>query len=196
MYMTVLKADARSLMRAKNPLEVRDAYAVHQWLTNQQDMSRVDSGLLYHVEIEQTGIMLYIQSAQMFNLREVESVGFMVIQANVPMQHNQQNGDKIYFQVRVLPQKYQDKKRVPIFNPSERDAWFVQKCADAGIRVLACQVHNTEPVVFTKNNKTVREHACVYAGVATVENAETMKEMLQRGFGRGKAFGAGLFMLA
>ena len=196
MFMTVLKADARSLIKAKAPLDVRDAYKVHQWLTQQQDSSRVANNLLYHVEIETQYVMMYIQSETMFNLRGVEDKGFVVMQANIPVRTPTQVGEKVYFQVRVLPQKYYGAQRMHIKNPMERDEWFVNKCAEFGLDVVAFQPCQLTPITFTKNNKTIIEPACVYAGVATVKDVEAVNTMLRHGFGRGKAWGAGLFMTA
>jgi hypothetical protein len=140
--------------------------------------------------------MLYIQSETMFNLRGVEDKGFVVIQANIPVNMPRNIGEKVCFQVRVLPQKYYGAQRMHIKNPKERDAWFVEKCAQFGLDVLACQACQTNPIVFTKNDKTIKEPACVYAGVAVVKDVEAVNNMLRHGFGRGKAFGAGLFIIA
>ena len=118
------------------------------------------------------------------------------IQANVPVKTPQTVGERVYFQVRVLPQKYYGAQRMHIKNPAERDAWFVEKCAQFGLEVLACQAHQMSPILFTKNNKTISEPACVYAGVAVVKDIEAVNNMLRHGFGRGKAWGAGLFMTA
>lgn len=196
MFMTVLKADSRSLIKAKTPLQVRDAYKVHQWLTHQQDSSRVADNLLYHVEIEAHHIMLYIQSETMFNLRGVEDKGFVVVQANVPVKVPQVVGETVYFQVRVLPHKYYGAQRMRITNQAERDEWFVAKCEQCGLDVLDCQACHMSPILFTKNNKTISEPACIYAGVAVVKDIEAVNNMLRHGFGRGKAWGAGLFMTA
>lgn len=194
MFRTVLKADNRSLLRATNPLRVKDAYCVHQWLTQQQDAHRADDNLLYEVEIEDKYIMLYIQSETPFNLRGVEARGFVVLQANIPVEMPTTNGTKVAFQVRVLPQKCINSKYVPITNAAERDAWFVQKCAKVGLDITAYQVHQMSTIAFTKNNKTISAPSCVYAGVAEVTNVEALQNMLRCGFGRGKAWGAGLFM--
>lgn len=196
MFKTVLKADSRSLIKAKSPLQVQDAYQVHQWLTHQQSSSRVENNLLYHVEIEAHYVTLYIQSKTVFNLRGVEEKGFVVIQANAPVSTPQAVGEKVYFQVRVLPQKYYGAQRMRITNPTERDDWFVKKCAQFGLDVLACQACQISPISFTKNNKTITEPACVYAGVAVVTDIEAVNNMLHHGFGRGKAWGAGLCMIA
>lgn len=194
MFLTVLNATSNDLLRASNPLMVSNAYAVHQWLTQQQDTTRVDSGLLYHVEILQDSVNMYIQSIVPFNVSNVPSTGFKVHQENKPITAKCTEGERICFQVRALPQKCAQRKRYSLYNTDEQIKWFKHKCANHGLQVDACEVCSKEPIYFTKKGKHVTENACIYAGVATVRDADAFNTMLQKGFGHGKAFGAGLFM--
>ena len=84
--------------------------------------------------------------------------------------------------------------RIALKNEDDRKQWVARKLSDAGA-VLAIVEQERSRVTVTKDSKTHTVSLYGYDIVLKIKDAEVFKNMVQKGIGPSKAYGAGMVLI-
>lgn len=103
-------------------------------------------------------------------------------------------GATIRFRVDASPSRQvaKTRKRETPQDEAWLEEWFTSRAEKFGIKILSIEVGLNG--LRTPSGAVVPVYR--YAGTAVVESEELLGQVMRNGFGRGKAFGAGMFLVA
>ena len=191
MYMTVLKMTRKSILNAKNLLNIESSNSVHKWLCQQQDSSRKEAEILYKIINKQDEIYMYIQSKNKFNISNIENAGFVFVKELDLSKINLNN--ITYFDVQCFPNKQTNNKQYFLKNINDRVNWLQNQFYKHGIILLSCTEYKLSNIILDKDVPKQIETAS-YNGKIKIVNPELAKEFFINGLGRFKNYGLGLIL--
>lgn len=117
-----------------------------------------------------------------------------------PIPENLLSADDYHFSIRVNPTRRDvaSRKLIPLTKTEEIVQWFARKAEASGFFVEPSRiaVNRRKVVTFKKKSGKVTMFQVDLSGVLHVINRERFIKTFFRGFGRGRAFGCGLFQVA
>jgi CRISPR system Cascade subunit CasE len=87
------------------------------------------------------------------------------------------------------------KCRVPLINEEAQIAWLRRKLEGAAL-VSNVDIEKQLPLNFRKVGRPGKIQSYAFKGVLQVKDTSTLKSLMQKGIGPGKAFGCGMLSLA
>lgn len=195
MYLTVLKMDRNSLLGVTKPLNINSNYAIHKWLTYQQNQSRKDDHILYRIIERDDNIFLYIQTDSIFNLEGVEEKGLTVVRVLDLEDMLKHIGDTVFFDLQTFPydMKLGSHRRYFITDYEGRITWLKEQFARYNVVLLDQTEYKLSTLIIDKDKNTRVPTSC-FKGKIKIEDPEKFKELITHGFGRIKNFGLGLVL--
>ena len=193
MFMTILKMSNESILNANDLLDINSSYAIHQWLTSQQDKHRAEDKILYRILKTNNEVYFYIQSKTKFNLNHISENGFIFI--------NQFGLDDLFnaidtfisFDIQVCPSITKNHKKLFIQDYNKRKEWLKNQFEKHGMILVDSIEYKHSPIIVDKD-KTVSVPSTTYKGIAKIINKEQFIELVINGLGDTKNFGAGLML--
>ncbi len=179
-------------------LDIRDAYSIH----------KVVYSLFPKEEIvdNETRSFLYCDKGGDFHERRI-----LLLSKTKPSQpehgeietrdipHSFLDQDYYGFEVMMNPVTRDNKSRkiIPVRGKENLLVWFNQKVSGFGFDILpgSLTVQDTDVIQFEKNNNKVVFGKAVFIGKLRVTDRVLFIKSFNKGLGRGKAFGFGLFQI-
>lgn len=87
-------------------------------------------------------------------------------------------------------------RRVPLWNPEERERWLVRKALQAGFSLTGVRTSNARPWRWRHGSTRALHDGVDFEGTLRVVDPARLADALRAGIGAGKAFGFGLLSLA
>ena len=113
-----------------------------------------------------------------------------------------QTGQQLHFLLtanvtKVIRDKEQPERkiRVPLIREDEQIAWLKRKLGNAAGAVTSLHVQPHSPTYFRKGNRPGKIVTTSFEGILTVDNPQTLSNLLTTGIGPAKAFGCGLMLV-
>ena len=185
MFMTVLKADFQTLKNRKYFMDFNDPYFIHKWITSQIKSSQADAGIKFRIDKLKDSVFLYIQSEDEFPLKNVSNAGMELV--NV-FELKEATG-RISF--RLTAETVKRAEREIHLNTAEEKELWARKRLEPYLDDL--QIRIAQMGRFRAKNKVY----CPYAdfiGTGIIKDPKEFYQLIEKGVGRGKAFGMGLLL--
>lgn len=190
MYITVLKMTRETILNAPKLLNISSGYAVHKWLTAQQQCTRQEDKLLFRIIEQQNALFLYIQSLKHFNLNNIEEYGFKFFNEI----EIKELDNHIYFDCVVFPNKEIQGRKMFLKDQIDRENWLKTQFNKHGLNILDCTEYKINEMSVDKEKPTSIS-VVTYRGFAEVLNKNDALDLIQNGLGRLKTFGAGMILV-
>ena len=190
MFITVFKMTRDSILSCAMPLNLDNGTAVHKWLTNQQNCTRQNGGLLYRVIKQKDDIYLYVQSKLIFNCTNCEDYGLECVkQFEVSDISNCTS-----FDVQCFPTFCKNDKFHLIKNRDKRREWLKNQFEKNGITILD-SVEYAYPDCIIEKEKTVSISTVCFRGIMKITDREKANQFISNGLGKMKNYGVGLILV-
>ena len=196
MYLTVLKADRKSLLNRTKYVDYYHGNKMHKWLLEQQNASRESENLLYRVMPGDDEIFVYIYSKSKFNAGEAEKYGLKEIKAPdiKELIDQAEKRGSFSFDVLAIPQRRNKERSWFIKDPEERERWLKEKFERYGIDI-DCVEYRLVNAVFGKDDRHSPSHGTCFKGVAHLRDDSRLSDVITNGIGRCKNYGAGMVLI-
>lgn len=188
--------DRKSIINATHLLDLNSNYAIHQWITQQQDMPRDKAKMLYRVVTQDDTIYLYVQSKDKFNTTNYTQYGLCLVKELDLDQLFNNVGDILYFDVKTFPCKTNSAgRRYFLRDQHDRYQWLSKQFEHYDIELVNCSEYQQNYHILDKNKKNpTRMESTTYRGAIKINNRDKAFEMITNGIGRVKTFGLGLVL--
>lgn len=200
MYVTVFKMDKQSILNSNKTLNLNSNYAIHRWITQQQDANRQKAELLYRVIYKADGIYLFVQSKEKFNRENCEDYGLVFLK-EIDLKNMLEKISKdpellLEFDVKTFPCKAVKEKHKHFFLKDQEDRflWLEKQLNKFGAELLRCTEYQQQNHILDKF-KIVKQPSASYKGILKVIDLEKFSSMISNGLGRTKTFGLGMFLI-
>jgi CRISPR system Cascade subunit CasE len=169
------------------------------------DSARLAAGVLFRVEHSPQGASIILQSAMAPDPANLPT-GYAQMRTNdlTPFLTALREGLPVHYRIdgnasQKLGRFTEQGKpgSVKVLSGADAEDWWARKAAAAGLALRS--VHSTRQDGFQgnrKDGKRVNHAATRFEGLATVADAKALRETVQTGVGRGKAYACGLLSLA
>lgn len=205
---------ARITVDSRNPevrRDLRDVVGLHRRIMSLLpdglgDQARQQAAVLFRVDETDTGPTVLIQSRYQPQLSNLPpGYGTAELRDAAPLLKALTNGMTVRYRIAANASKRQGVftqpgRPGPIIPLSGRDAeqWWTRRAETHGLHLASASVQSLDPARGTRNSDTkpIRHSLTRFDGVATIANADLVREAVENGIGRGKSHGCGLLSLA
>lgn len=87
-------------------------------------------------------------------------------------------------------------KRVPIMDELGIGGWIESKAEKSGFMIIEKEIDKIRPLIFNKGKNKITLHTARISGVLRVQDKDKFLEAVERGIGKGRAWGLGLMQLS
>lgn len=159
-------------------------------------VTRESISLLYRIMVNGDKIFLIMQSKVKPNNPISEDMGTEIYcVTDEIMKKRLQSINNVRFNILVNPvMEIEKRKRVYIKNRADRFAWFKNYASKNGFEVVDITELSSESVTGRKGNMTISYGASEMMGVLKITDFDKFYALVERGMGREKAYGLGLFI--
>lgn len=143
----------------------------------------------------------YVQSDSYLNTETVARLGYRIVQVinlDSLFTTSIKEGGDVLINAQYAPTKSVNGKKISIEDEKKRQEWVVNKMKESGLTVFGIKETEESHIVFNHSgNKINRKQSTFINGFnykisARVDDPVKFKEAVQRGIGRGRAYGCGM----
>lgn len=194
MYLTKL---ALNLKKAQARACVMDCQAMHRNIMELFGTSRVDSHVLYRLNLKTNCV--YVMSAKMPVIKE-NSVFHLVTTKDMGERLKFKEGNVFSFNLLTMPSKKDmtTKKRKYLYENKDVSAWLQRKSNQHGFTVLTFDSMQKEKLFGTHFSEKGGKFELIpteITGLLRVDDVEKFADAYSFGIGNGKAYGMGMLLL-
>ena len=190
--------------------DLRDAVNLHKRVMTLVpdglgDQARAQTGVLFRLEENHSGISVLIQSRVRPNLDRLPAgYGTAAVKDIDPLLTRLRPGLPVHYRIAANPSKrlakaddHHKAKQVIALSGTAADQWWSRKAAEHGL-ALSSLLASPMPSAHGKTNqgRQVRHAVTRFDGLAVITDAERLRAAIAEGIGRGKSYGCGLLSLA
>ena len=195
--LNVFRIDEKSMEKRNNYINMEDGDAMHKFLTASIGSQRHEADLLYRIIYTKDSAFLYVSSNKDCSVKFIESFGFVFVKEINLEKHlaDKAEGDKVTFDIKLLPYKRHHDDFIYIRSPEERMRWVKEKLSKCGIDVQTIMEKELDKLYHKRSTGHIKISANVYTGIAKITNKDALLKAISSGVGRKKCFGAGMLLV-
>jgi CRISPR system Cascade subunit CasE len=205
---------ARIRVDSRNPearRDLRNVVGLHRRIMklmpdNLGEQARQQVGVMFRVDETNAGITILVQSRCQPDLSRLPAgYGTAELRDGAPMLKALQTGTLVHYRIAANASKRQEAfvergrpgPIVPLSGEAAEE-WWTKRAETHGLRLVNSNIQGLNPARGTRANdeKSIRHSLTRFDGVATIVNADLVREAIENGIGRGKSHGCGLLSLA